>query len=116
LICDLSFELTWAANYVCEEVRNSLFAGYRVKEGAVLMERHDVGFDLRSERLRLEYRGKERIKPYPGLKKFKKIRYSRKCALCPNPPEPAKRVPPKLMTASTAICGLLPILHANNLK
>jgi len=89
LVCDLFFELTRAANYVCDRVRESLFPGYRLHEGVLLIERHNVGFDLKTIRARVEYRGKERTKmPYPGLKQFKKIRCTRDYAIDPNPPEP----------------------------
>src|ERR1700730_9728467 len=88
LICDLFYELTRAANYVCDQVRECLFQGYRLNEGVLLVERVNVGFDLMSTIARPEYRGKERTRtPYPGLPKFKKIRYKRDFTLCPNPPE-----------------------------
>ena len=88
LVCDLFFELTRAANYVCDRVREYLFAGYRLHEGVLLVERHSVGFQMMTIRARVEYRGKERVgTPYPGLKKFKKIRYTRDYAIDPNPPK-----------------------------
>ena len=89
LVNDLFFELTRAANYVCDRVRETVFDGYRLVEGAILMERHSVGFDLKTVRLRLEYRGNERTeRPYPGLKEFKKVRYTtRDYALDPGDPE-----------------------------
>lgn len=90
LVNDLFFELTRAANYVCDRVRETIFDGYRIKEGALLIERHSVGFEMKTERVRVEYRGHERTEmPYPGLKEFKKVRYvTRDYALDPNPPEP----------------------------
>ena len=90
LVSDLFFELTRAANLICDKVRETIFRGYRLKEGAVLIERHSVGYELKTVRARLEYRGDERIThPYPGLKEFKTIRNSRDYALDPNdPPEP----------------------------
>jgi hypothetical protein len=39
LVCDLFFELTRAANYVCDRVRETIFSGYRLKEGVLLIER-----------------------------------------------------------------------------
>ena len=89
LVNDLFFELTRAANYVCDRVRETIFDGYRLVEGAILMERNDVGFDLKTVRLRLEYRGDERTeRPYPRLKEFKKVRYTtRDYALDPGDPE-----------------------------
>ena len=91
LVNDLFFELTRAANYVCDKVRQTIFNGYRLKEGALLIERHNVGFELKTEHIRVEYRGEERTeRPYPGLKEFKKVRYStRDYALDPNDPKPS---------------------------
>ncbi len=89
LVNDLFFELTRAANFVCDRVRESIFHGYRLKEGALLIERHNVGFELKTVRVRVEYKDEERTDmPYPGLKEFKKVRYStRDYALDPNDPE-----------------------------
>jgi hypothetical protein len=93
LVCALFYELTRAANYVCDQVRECLFQGYRLQEGVLLVERVNVGFDLRTTIARPEYRGKERTKaPYPGLARFKKIRYSRDLAISPNQPELPSRV------------------------
>ena len=89
LINDLFFELTRAANYLCDRVRETIYESYRIVEGAVLIERHSVGFDLKTVHVRLEYRGDERVaRPYPGLKEFKKVRYTtRDYALSPNDPD-----------------------------
>jgi hypothetical protein len=54
LVCDLFFELTRAANYVCDRVRDSLFSGYRLNEGALLIERHSVGWKLETIHFRTE--------------------------------------------------------------
>lgn len=89
LLCDLFFELTRAANYVCDQVRERLFSDWRIREGALLVERHNVGLEMRSIWQGVEYRGRERkARPYPGLIRFKRIRYSRDCAIDPNPPSP----------------------------
>ena len=90
LVNDLFFELTRAANYVCDKVREFLFRGYRIQEGALLVTRHSVGWDLKTVHVRVEYRGDERTEtPYPGLEKFKEARYTtRDYALNPNDPEP----------------------------
>lgn len=90
LVNDLFFELTRAANYVCDKVRETLFSGYRIQEGALLIERHSVGFELKTVHVRVEYRGDERTEmPYPGIKRFKEIRYTtRDYALDPGNPEP----------------------------
>lgn len=89
LVSDLFFELTRAANLICDRVRETIFSGYRLEEGVVLIERHSVGFGLKTIRARVEYRGEERTAlPYPGLKQFKTIRYSRDYALDPDPQKP----------------------------
>lgn len=89
LVCDLFLELTRAANYVCDYVRECLFRGFRLQEGALLVVRDSGGFELKTEYLRPEYRGDERIeKPYPGLKGFLKARYTRDVFINPNEPEP----------------------------
>lgn len=87
LVEDLFFELTRAANYICDKVRQTIFKGYRLEEGALLIERHNVGYEMKTEWVRVEYKGEERTEsPYPGLKEFKKIRYStRDYALDPGP-------------------------------
>jgi hypothetical protein len=88
LVCDLFFELTRSANYVCDKVRESIFPGYRLKEGVLIIERHSVGPHLETIRARLEYRNEERGEsPYPGLEEFKTIRYSRDYALAPEEPD-----------------------------
>ena len=93
LVCDLFFELTRAANYVCDRVREFLFHSYRLHEGVLLVERHNVGFKLKTVHNRVEYRGDERTaRPYPGLKRFKKIRYKRDLAIDPNPPGPPTNI------------------------
>lgn len=75
LIEDLVFELTRAANYICDYIREYIFEGFRLDEGALLITRGDF---LGHKTFRLEYRGDERIdSPYPGLKEFMKIRNSR---------------------------------------
>jgi len=78
LVEDLFFELTRALNYICDLVRKDLIPSFRVREGAVLVERDSVGFGMRIEHTRPEYRGDQRTShPYPGLEAFKRERYSR---------------------------------------
>jgi hypothetical protein len=78
LVQDLFFELTRALNYVCDLVRKNLIPSFRAREGAVLVGRGPVGFDMHVEHTRPEYRGEERTsRPYPGLEAFKTDRYSR---------------------------------------
>ena len=78
LVEDLFFELTRSLNYICDLVRKNVIPSFPVREGAVLVERDHVGFDMRIEHTRPEYRGDQRtLHPYPGLDAFKKERYSR---------------------------------------
>ena len=83
---DLFFELTRALNYVCDLVRKNLIPSFRAREGAVLVGRGPVGFDMHVEHTRPEYRGEERTsRPYPGLEAFKTQRYSRDFYVDPDP-------------------------------
>jgi hypothetical protein len=87
LVCDLFFELTRAANYICDRVRETIYPGYRLKKGVLLIQRHSVGFQMKTVHARIEYRDTERTEvPYPGLDEFKKIRYTRDYALNPEDP------------------------------
>jgi hypothetical protein len=77
LIEDLLAELTRAANYICDKVRESFDPAYRLKEGVLLITRGPF-FDLSVMHMRLEYREGERtIHPYPGLERFLVERQSR---------------------------------------
>jgi hypothetical protein len=79
LVQDLTVELTRALNYICDNVRESIFPTFRIKEGVNLIETGpdmDLGYKI----LRVEYRGEERVSiPYPRLKGFLEIRQSRDC-------------------------------------
>lgn len=76
LIEDLLLELTRAANYICDHIREFIFEGFRLKEGVLLITRGDMVSGYTS--YRVEYRGQERIDmPYPGLKEFMNTRSSR---------------------------------------
>jgi hypothetical protein len=78
LIEDLFFELTRALNYICDSVRKNIIPSFRVREGALLVERGPVGLNMRIEHTRPEYRGDQRAShPYPGLKAFETERYQR---------------------------------------
>lgn len=75
LVRDLIVELTRALNYICDNVRDSIFPTFRLKEGVNLVETGpymDLSYmDLSYKTLRVEYRGDERIsKPYSGIKEF----------------------------------------------
>lgn len=70
LIEDLLAEMTRAANYVCDKVRESFDPAYRLKDGVLLITRGPMT-DFSYSHMRLEYRDAERtIHPYPGLKQF----------------------------------------------
>jgi hypothetical protein len=79
LVEDLMLELTRAANYLCDKVRQFIFPSFRLEEGLLLVESGpyvDKGMVFRT--LRVEYRRDERVKyPYPGLEKFKIERVKR---------------------------------------
>ena len=79
-------ELTRAINYIFDMVRKYLLHSFRLHEGALMVERDGVGFDMHTEHLRPEYRGGERTdRPYPGLQDFLKVRYTRDFFLRPDP-------------------------------
>jgi hypothetical protein len=77
LIDDLTLELTRAANYLFDKVRQQLVPSFRIKEGVLLIE---VGpfMDMSWRTYRVEYKPEERLDfPYPGLRKFMEIRDNR---------------------------------------
>lgn len=68
-------ELTRAANYICDKIREYIFDSFRLQEGAILITRGDF-MEYRS--FRVEYRGLERIDfPYQGLRDFMEVRKKR---------------------------------------
>lgn len=75
LLEDLIIELTRAANYICDQIREYIFEGFRLEEGAILITRGGFfGYDT----YRVEYRGQERTEhPYPGLRTFMSLRSTR---------------------------------------
>jgi hypothetical protein len=77
LVQDLTIELTRAANYVCDNVRENLFPPFRLREGVLLIT-SGPDTDLEYHTYRAEYRGAERRgRPYPGLEAFKAAREQR---------------------------------------
>lgn len=78
LVEDLAVELTRAANYVFDKVRDNLVYSYRLDVGALLIM-SGPNMDLTFKTHRVEYRGKERTEiPYHGLKLFtEKQRFTR---------------------------------------
>ena len=78
LVEDLFMELTRGLNYICDFVRQDIIPSFRLREGAVLVERGPVSMRMQIEHIRPEYRGTERsAEPYPGLQAFIIERYSR---------------------------------------
>ncbi len=76
LVQDLMLELTRAANYVCDRVREDILSSFRLKEGKLIVTSDEDAFSLNS--YVPEYRDKERTaQPYPGLSDFQKIRRKR---------------------------------------
>jgi len=74
LIHDLTFEMTRAANYVCDSVRESLDRAFRVEQGVLLVQRSAGFMDYT---YRAEYAQNERDgQPYPGLQEFMDTRTS----------------------------------------
>lgn len=77
LLQDLILELTRAANYICDRVRQFIDPIYRLREG-VLIVQSGLHSDLSYHFHRPEYREHERVlHPYKGLEQFKKDRFTR---------------------------------------
>lgn len=77
LVKDLMLELTRAANYICDRVREHVFPTYRLREGVILVASGPYA-DADYAFHRVEYRGDERMMyPYPGLDQFKTDRKER---------------------------------------
>jgi len=77
LVEDLLLELTRAANYICDKVRQVIDATFRLKEGILIVESGPYMY-MSWRQHRVEYRGEERVTiPYPGLDQFKRHRVNR---------------------------------------
>jgi len=77
LVNDLTYELTRAANFLFDKVRQQLVPNFRIKEGVLLVKVRPSN-DISLETHRLEYTLNERTNhPYPGLLKFMDIRVTR---------------------------------------
>jgi hypothetical protein len=77
LVQNLMLELTRAANYVCDNARESFLPSFRLSEGALVV-RTGPDMHLRDKTLRLEYRDMQRTAtPYPGLERFQPARVER---------------------------------------
>lgn len=77
LVEDLCLELTRAANYLCDKVREFIDPFFRLTEGVILIEGGPY-INLSYKYYRVEYRDAERMDiPYLGLQQFKIDRESR---------------------------------------
>ena len=77
LVQDLMLELTRAANYICDRVRERYFPTFRLREGLLLVTDGPY-MDMSYRTRRCEYRGQERTeRPYPRLEAFKSVREQR---------------------------------------
>ena len=77
LVEDLMLELTRAANYICERIRQFIDPTFRLKEGVILVESGPTS-TLSYNLFRPRYHGGERtLRPYPGLEDFKIARKKR---------------------------------------
>jgi hypothetical protein len=77
LIQDLILELTRAANYICDKIRQFIDPSFRLKEGLIIVESGPY-MNMSWLTHRVEYRGDERSRiPYPGLEEFKRVRQQR---------------------------------------
>ena len=77
LVQDLMLELTRAANYICDRVRQFIDPTFRLKEG-LLMVKSGIHSDWSHHLHRPQYKDGERVLyPYKGLESFKKDRFSR---------------------------------------
>jgi hypothetical protein len=77
LVHDLTCEMTRAANFVCDKVRENLDSSFRIEQG-ILLVRRGMDMTMMEHTYRLQYRDQERVQhPYPGLEEFMHIRASR---------------------------------------
>ena len=73
LVENLTYELTRAANYICDHVRSTLDPAFRQAEGALLVQRGRSA-DISKPKFRPVYRDDERtLIPYPGRSKFERV-------------------------------------------
>ena len=77
LVQDLMFEITRAANYLCDQIRKQLSSSFRINEGVLLIVTGpDMSFSYQT--VRLEYNTTDQaIIKYPGLEKFMETRQER---------------------------------------
>lgn len=73
----LMLELTRSTNLICDLVRASFLPSYRLREGVCLVTSGPYMPDLAFRTHRVEYRGDERTRMYPGLVAFLDLRFER---------------------------------------
>ena len=76
LVEDLVLEMTRAANYLFEMVRNYLFSAFRIEEGVLLVQIGPFS-DFSTRTLPVEYTKQEKRTLYTGLKDFMESRVQR---------------------------------------
>lgn len=78
LVSDMVLEMTRAANYICDMVRQYITPGFRKEEGMIIVVT-GPNMEFTYDTLRPEYREEDRkiYTPYNGLEQFKKDRYNR---------------------------------------
>jgi hypothetical protein len=79
LVDDLMLELTRAANLICDEVRSCIMPSFRLTEGRIMLESGPHLPDATFRTFSVQYSPEEKaqLMPYPGLEKFKSIRFTR---------------------------------------
>lgn len=77
LVQDLMLELTRAANYICDRIRQFIDPTFRLQEGVILVT-YGPTSSMSFKTVRTRYHGNERtLIPYPGLEQFKIDRKNR---------------------------------------
>jgi hypothetical protein len=80
LVIDLMFELTRAANFVCDEVRSSLIPTFRLADGVAMVMYGPCQPDGAWYTFAVHYTPEEKDRqpqPYPSLEAFKQVRFTR---------------------------------------
>lgn len=79
LVQDLVLELTRAANFICDEVRATILRNFRLSQGRVMVKSGPHPPDGHWQTFVVQYSTEEKQNavPYPGLEKFKEIRFTR---------------------------------------
>lgn len=92
LVEDLAFELTRAANLICDTVREKLDASYRISEGVITLTSGPYS-DFTVVTHRPHYARESGSRPYPGLREFLTARADRDEARGEGGPPEGVRLP-----------------------